>query len=181
MNHNNKNIEDYLSNSFKDENQFSVPENYFDSVEDTVLSKIIEEQLPGELTYNVPEDYFDTVEASLFSKLDLPKKKGKVISLKNRLLKVIPTAAAACILLFVGLNYFSVSKSNGLDSISNDEIETWIDENYNEYSTTHSIEFVDADFTESNILEDDSSLNDDDILEYLNSIDNSSLLTEIES
>lgn len=182
MSNNNKNIEDYLSNNFKDENPFSVPENYFESVEDTVLSKIIEEQLPGEITYNVPENYFDIVEDSLFTKLDLQKKNVKVISLKDRLLKIIPAAAAACIIIFVGLNYFSVSNSNNLDSISNDEIEIWINENYNEYSTSHSIEFVDADFTESsNILEDDSSLNEDDILEYLNSIDNSSLLTEIES
>ncbi len=183
MNKENKHINNNLDNFSTEKNLFSTPENYFNSVEDTVLSKIIEEQLPGEFSYNVPDNYFDRLEDSLTTKLELQRKKGKVISLKSRLLKIIPAAAAACILLFVGLNYFNISNisdSYNLDTISNDEIEKWIDENYNE-NATHSMDFVDADFTESTVIEDDSSLNDDDILEYLNSIDNSSLLTEIES
>jgi hypothetical protein len=177
MNNDNKNINDYLNNIPKDKNQFSIPENYFNSVEDSVLSKIIEEQLPGELNYNVPDDYFKNFEDTLFSNSEFSKKEVKVISLKSRIIKFIPTAAAASMLLFVGLNYFSVVKSN--DSITSDDLELWIDESYNDYS--NSIQFVDTDFTDNTILEDDSSFEDEDILEYLNTIDNSSLLTEIES
>ena len=179
MNNDNKNINDYLNNIPKDKNQFSVPENYFNSIEDSVLSKIIEEQLPGELNYNVPDNYFENFEDILFSNSEFSKKEVKVISLKSKILKFIPTAAAASMLLFVGLNYFTVAKSN--NSITSDDLELWIDESYNDYSTSNSIEFVDTDFTDSTILEDDSSFEDEDILEYFNTIDNSSLLTEIES
>lgn len=181
MNRDNKNIETYLNYISKDENQFSIPENYFDSIEDNVLSKIIEEQLPGELTYNVPDNYFEGFEDKLFSNSEFIKKETKVISLKSRILKFIPTAAAACMILFVGFNYFSTTKSNSIDSITSDDLELWIEDNYNDYSTVNLIEFVDADFTEKNIIEDDTSINDDDILEYLNTIDSNSLLTEIES
>jgi hypothetical protein len=181
MNRDTKNIEAYLNNITKDENQFSVPENYFNSLEDSVLSKVIEEQLPGELTYNVPDDYFENFEETLFSNSEFSKKEVRVIHLKSRILKMIPTAAAACILLFVGFNYFSVTDKNKFDVISSDDLELWVDENYNNYTTTNNIEFVDTDFIESNILEDDTSLNNEDIFEYLNTIDSSSLLTEIES
>lgn len=181
MSKQNNHIENYLNNFSQDKNKFYVPDNYFDSIEETVLSSVVEDQLPGGLSYNVPSDYFNSVEKSILDKLELKEQKVKVISLKNRLLKIIPTAAAACIILFVGFNYINISNSNGIESITNDEIELWINENFNEYSSTHSIEFVDTDFTEGDIMVEDSSLNDDDILDYLNSIDNSSLLTEIES
>lgn len=181
MSNQNKHIENYLNNFSQEKNKFSVPDNYFETIEDTVLSSIIEDQLPGGLSYNVPNDYFNTVEDVIIGKLHLNKEKVKVISLKDRLLKIIPTAAAACILLFVGFNYINISNSNGIESITNDEIELWINENFNEFSTTHSIEFVDTDFTDRDIIEEDVSLNDEDIIEYLNTIDNSSLLTEIES
>lgn len=181
MNRDRKNIEDYLNNIPMGENQFSVPENYFNSIEDSVLSQIIEEQLPGKLTYNVPDTYFENFEDNLLSKSEFSKKETKVIRLKSRILKIIPTAAAACMLLFIGLNYFTITKPSDIDSISSDDLELWIDENHIDYSTVNAIEFIDTDFTESNIIEDDSSLEDEDILNYLNSIDTSNLLTEIES
>ena len=89
MNRDTKNIEAYLNNITKDENQFSVPENYFNSLEDSVLSKVIEEQLPGELTYNVPDDYFENFEETLFSNSEFSKKEVRVIHLKSRILKMI--------------------------------------------------------------------------------------------
>jgi len=179
MNRDRKNIEDYLNSHSMDERQFTVPENYFNSIEDRVLSKIIEDQLPGKLTYNVPDNYFESFEERLFSNAEFSKKETKVISLKSRILKYIPTAAAASILLFIGLNIFTTK--DPFNTISTDELEIWIDENYIDYSTVNTINFVDTDFTESDILKDDSSLEDEDILDYLNSIDTSNLLTEIES
>ncbi len=179
MNRDTKNSEDYLNNISKNKNQFSTPKDYFNSIEDSVFSKIIEEQLPGKLTYNVPDTYFENFEDNLLSHAEFSKKETKVIRLKSRILKIIPTAAAACILLFIGLNIFTTK--DPFNTISSDEFELWIDEIYTDYSTVNAIEFVDTDFTERNILEDDSSLEDEDILNYLNSIDTSNLLTEIES
>ena len=108
------------------------------------------------------------------------KKEVKVISLRSRLLKIIPAAAAASVLLFIGLNYFSFSDTASFESISSEELENWLDESYiNNASST--VNFVDADFKDSNVLEEVSSIKDEDILEYLNTIDSATLLTEIES
>jgi hypothetical protein len=183
MNRDTRNREDYiLSNIPKEENIFSVPENYFDSLEDRVLSQIIEEQLPKKLPYTIPDTYFEEFEDRLFTNTEFSKKEVNVIRLKSRILKIIPVVAAASILLFIGFNYFTTIKPNSIDSVSSGDIELWMDENYVEYSTTNVMEFVDADFIErSFILEDDTSLEDEDILEYLHTIDTSSLLTEMES
>ena len=181
MSKDNQNIENYLNNISKGENQFSTPENYFNTIEDNVLSKIIEEQLPGKFTYNVPDEYFENFEDNLLSNSKFPKKEVKVISLKSRILNSIPTAAAACMLLFVGLNYFTTGKTTSFDTISSEELELWFNNSNLEENSRNLLELVDVDFTDTDIIEDDTSINDEDILEYLNTINNSTLLTEIES
>ena len=181
MNKDNKNINDYLNNISKGENEFSTPENYFNSIEDSVLSKIIEEQLPGKFAYNIPEKYFEDFENSIFSNSEFSKKETKVVRIKSKILKLIPTAAAACMLLFVGLNYFITDKTTSFDTISSEELELWFNNSNLEENSRSLLELVDVDFTETDIIEDDTSINDEDILEYLNTINNSTFLTEIES
>ena len=176
----NKNSLDYIKSITQNKNGFSTPENYFDSVEDTVFSKIKEQSFSKENAFTAPKDYFEHFEDSLFEKINFPKKEVKVISLRSRLLKIIPAAAAASVLLFIGLNYFSFSDTASFESISSEELENWLDESYiNNASST--VNFVDADFKDSNVLEEDSSIEGEDIFEYLNTIDSSTLLTEIES
>jgi len=176
----NKNSLDYIKSITQNKNGFSTPENYFDSVEDTVFSKIKEQSFSKENAFTAPKDYFEHFEDSLFEKINFPKKEVKVISLRSRLLKIIPGAAAASVLLFIGLNYFSFSDTASFESISSEELENWLDESYiNNASST--VNFVDADFKDSNVLEEVSSIKDEDILEYLNTIDSATLLTEIES
>jgi hypothetical protein len=181
MNRDTKNSEDYLNNLSKDKKQFSVPENYFNSVEDSVFSKIIEKQLPGKLTYTVPDYYFENFEDTFFSTSEFAKKEVKVIRLKSRILNSIPAAAAACMLLFVGLNYFSTNEETSFETISSEELELWFHDSNLEDNSRDLLEFVDADLKENTIIEDDTSINDDDILEYLNTLNNNTLLTEIES
>lgn len=180
MNTKNKYSLEYIKSITQNKSGFSTPENYFDSVENAVFSKITEQSFSKKNAFTAPKDYFENFEDSLFSKIDFPKKEVKVISLKSRLLQIIPAASAASVLLFIGLNYFSFSDTTSFDSISSEELENWLDESYtNNASST--INFVDADFKDSNVLEEDTSIKDEDILEYLNSIDNVTLLTEIES
>ena len=131
MDKNIKNLNNILNDFTKKESNFAVPENYFNNLEDDILSKVIENQFPGELSYNVPENYFDTFEEDIFKKINLKEQKPtKLISLKSRLIKIIPTAAAACILLFIGFNYFSMNSTTTFENITSDEIENWLDENY---------------------------------------------------
>ena len=169
---------DYIRNKTQNEHGFSVPENYFDVVEDALFLKIIEQQLPKEDGFRVSEGYFDTVETTLFSNIEFPKKESKVISIRKRMLRYIPTTVAASVLLFFGLNYFSLTTTPSFDDIRFSDVENWFDEGNLDLNTTNTF-FVDSDFTENNLIENES-LSDEDLLEYLNTIDNSTL-TEIES
>lgn len=178
MNREKQHNEEFINSITNNDHGFSTPKNYLDSIEDNVMCSIIEDSLPKGNSFEVPSGYFNDVEQKVFSKIDFPKKEVKVISLRQRILRVIPTAAAASVLLFIGLNYFSTSENYTFESISTDELEVWIDENY---PLSTPIEFVDNDFTDSNIIENETSLKDEDILDYFNTIDNTSLLTEIDS
>jgi hypothetical protein len=182
MNRELQNSIDYIKSKTQNEHNFSIPENYFNSVEDAVFSKISEEAFSKENPYTTPTFYFENFEEALFSKLDIAKKEVKVISLKSRILNLIPTAAAASILLFIGLNYLNTADTNYFENISPDDLEIWLNErNYGYSNSPASIEFVDSDFNNSNIVEDDTSVSDEDILEYFKTIDNSTLILEIES
>lgn len=179
MDTNNKYSLEHIKSITQNKSGFSTPENYFDSVEESVFSKMKEQSFSKENAFTAPKDYFNNFEDSLFANVNFPKKEVKVISLKSRLLKMIPVAAAASVLLFIGLNYFSFSDTTSFESISSEEIENWLDESY--LNNSSSVNFVDADFKDINVLEEDTSIKDEDIFEYLNTIDNSTLLTEIES
>lgn len=181
MNREIQNSEDYLRKRTQNENGFSVPENYFEGVEDVVLSKMFEQDFPKDIAFSAPDNYFGSFDEEFLAKIDFPKKEVKVISLKSRILKFIPTTAAACILLFIGLNYFSTNEKISFETISSEELELWFNDNNLNENSRDLLEFVDADFTGNDIIEGDTSINDDDILEYLNTINNNSLLTEIES
>ena len=181
MNRELKNSESNLDKSVNKVHGFQIPEMYLNTVEDAVIAKISEQSFSKKNAFSTPNDYFQNFEDKLFSELTISKKPVKVISFRSRVLKFIPTAAAASVLLFIGLNYFTPSSNTTFDAISSDELDSWFDENYIDFNVNTSIDFVDADFTESNIIEDESSLEDEDILEYFNSMDNTSLLTEIES
>lgn len=160
---------------------FSVPTNYFDTVEDQLFANLATSEFPKETGHQIPNNYFSTVEETIFSRLDLSKKEVKVISLRSRILSYIPTAAAASVLLFFGLNYLTLTNTTSFENISSTELENWIDESYlTLHPESFNAQFVDADFTETSLLEDELTLTDEEIFEYLNTIDNSVLLTEIE-
>ena len=179
MNTKNKYSLEHIKNLTQSKSGFSTPENYFDSVEDSVFTNITTQSFSKENAFTEPKNYFNNFEDSLFTKIDFPKKEIKVISLKSKLLQIIPAAAAASVLLFIGLNYFSFSETTSFESISSEELENWLDEGY--INNTVTLEFVDEDFNNSNLLEEDSSIDDEDILDYLNTIDNTTLLSEIDS
>ncbi|NNC69579.1 MAG: hypothetical protein HKN90_02030 [Flavobacteriaceae bacterium] len=67
-------IEDAILSEIKTEkfpntSGFSVPDGYFESLEQIVNSKLIIDQLPDKEGFNVPKDYFDSIEDTIFTKL----------------------------------------------------------------------------------------------------------------
>mgnify|MGYP000337523481 CR=1 FL=1 len=174
-----KNSIDYIRNKTQDTSGFSTPENYFDTVEDVLFSKLIEQQLPNEDGFKVSANYFNDLETSLYSKIDFPKKEIKVIPLRKRIIRYIPHAAAASVLLFFGLNYFSLTNTSSFEDVSSLDIENWIDNEYVDFNTFN-IVFVDSDFTENDLIEDET-ISDEDLLDYLSTINSAIILTETES
>lgn len=155
---------------------FSTPENFFNSFEDDLFSKISEENLPSKNGFSTPDGYFEELENQIFDKIALEEKpEAKVISLKSRILKTIPYAAAASVLLFIGLNYFSsINNSVTFEDLSTTEIENWLDTDISGTEIAEvisEIDFNEADFT--------NNINDTEIEDYLDNIDTSTLLNEI--
>lgn len=173
-----KNSEAYLNSILGKENGFSTPDNYFNLIEDNIEIKIAEENLKKESGFKTPDSYFSNLEDAILTKVNTIEKKPKVISFKSRVLKLIPIAAAASIILFIGLNSFIFNKTDELtlDSLSDNDIEIWLDTNT---ISTNDIAFV---YNEDLLSEIDFSfatLEDENIEDYINSIDNTSILNEL--
>ena len=163
-------------NEIKDSG-FKTPTNFLDSVEDDFFSKLTEEKLPNSNGFEVPKDYFNSLEDEILKKIT---PKTKVISLGSRLKKMIPLAAAASVLLFIGINYFSVqSETITFDDISSTEIENWLENGYTSINTTDLASVLDETDFNDNELIDNTTIEDTEIEDYLNSIDASSLINEI--
>lgn len=178
MNKNNKNNEDFLKSVLKQETGFTTPENYFSEIEDRFSTFITEEKLPNNSAFKTPEGYFNNLEDVILSKVITPKKEVKVISLKQRIFKSIPYAAAS-VILFIGLNsyVFNSEKNISFDDLADTEIENWISNNTNLISDTDlTLAYTDINFDEDDLIS--SSISTDEIENYLSNEDVISLILE---
>ncbi|KOY52942.1 hypothetical protein [Polaribacter dokdonensis] len=173
-----RNSENFINSKLRNKKPFSTPDNYFDSLEDRFSAKLAEDKFSKENPFKVSDTYFENLEDDIFAKIVSEKKEVKVISLKDRLFKVIPFAAAASVVLFLGLNTFNFSTENtaSLDSLSDDDIEYWLDSN-----TLHTSDI--ASVLEEDILDENAfyfaDIEDESIEDYINTDDNSYLLNEL--
>lgn len=157
---------------------FSVPSNYFENLEEEINVNLVQDGFNKDIAFQVPGSYFNKLDETILKNISETEKERKVISLKNKVFKLIPYAAAACILLFVGLNSFVFNSNEqvSIDNISDIEIENWMD--INDINTSEI-----AVILEDEIIEEYefsfTEIKDESIEEYINSIDNSSLLNEL--
>lgn len=178
MNKELKNSENYIISKVGKNNPFSVPKGYLNNVESNIFSKINEDSLPVSSGFGTPKNYFKELEDSILEKVSSTKKETKVITLKDRILKVVPFAAAASIILFIGLNTFVFNQNNeiSIDNLTESDIEYWL--NNSDIHDSDVALVLDDDILEENGFSL-TNLKDENIEEYINSIDNSSLLNEI--
>ena len=172
-----KNKIDFINQKTGKKTGFSIPDSYFDNIENSLNSVIISNDFTKETAFKTPPNYFDNLEKDVLKKLNI--KETKVISLKQKVLQFTPIVAAASVLLFIGLNYFNTTNSSFLDNINETDITSWYE---NGYGSTNNIELASiletSDFKEDNII---TFVNDDNLEDYLNTtIDDSLLLNEIE-
>lgn len=166
---------DFLNQKVGKNTGFSTPENYFQEVEENLSSISFITSLPKERTFTTPDNYFERVNDSILEKLAPKKNKDvKIISLKERFLQYIPMAAAASVLLFIGINYFSTQKTT-FDDITITDIESWFENGYGE---TYTEELATAINTSD--IEDDlfASISDESLENYL--LDSTTPLNDIE-
>lgn len=156
---------------------FKKPNNYLNTFDDDVFVKIASENFPNKTGYTTPKDYFVSLENTIISKITKSKPNLGILILSSTLKRIIPYAAAAAILLFIGINhYLSTSNFNKItiDDLSATEIENWL------YAANNSNEITEVlnitDFEETSITD---SMNDVEIENYLDNIDTSTLLNEI--
>ncbi|PQJ82232.1 hypothetical protein [Polaribacter glomeratus] len=173
-----KNSVNYISKKTCINTGFSTPADYFNKLEAVIDAKLSEKKLPKENGFKTPDNYFNTIENSVLSKVLPSAKEVKIISFKDRVLKLIPYAAAASIILFIGLNsfVFKTDEELTMDSLSDVEIEYWLDSNT---LFTNDISIV----LEDDLLEENdfyfTTIKDETIEDYINSIDNIALFNEI--
>ncbi len=178
MNNELKNSVEFIKSKAGKKTGFSTPTNYFNGLDEVIETIISEEIIPAETNFKTPDNYFNSLEDKILDKVSIPKKVTKVISLKDRIYKVIPYTAAASIILFIGLNssIFSNSSSISIDSLSENDLEYWMESNTlyaNDISEVLDDDILDeADFTFA-------ELKDENIEDYIILNDNASLINEL--
>ena len=179
MEHNIKNSEAYLNSILGKESSFSIPKSYFNTIEGAIEAKLTEEQFTKKEGFTIPDSYFKELENDILAKVLSTTKETKIISFKERILKVIPISAAAAVILFIGFNsfVFNTNEELTLDSLSEIDIEYWLDANtLNTYEITIALEDVVLDENDFYF----ATLEDKNIEDYINSIDNTSIFEELE-
>lgn len=165
-----KNIAAKLSELKSMKTGFEIPQGYFESIEEKVISKIDFENVASN---DIPQGYFDTIEDRVFDKLK--NEEPKVISIKGRFIKIAaPLAIAASILLLITLQIFNTKQEDVFSSLKTSDIETWIENGDLELSTYEiAAVYDDANFENIEFYND---YTEDDLLNYLDDIDLESLL-----
>jgi hypothetical protein len=167
--------EEYLNKKTGGNPGFSVPSNYFDTVESSFSTKQKENNFVKAKGFEIPDSYFKKLEDNILAKVSTTKKETPVISLKKR----FSIAAAASIILFIGLNslIFNNSEEDLFDKLSDSEIESWIANNSNLiHDSDFEITYADIDFDEDLVLA--NSISNDELENYLSDTENLSLILE---
>jgi len=148
---------------------FIVPDGYFNNFEAKVLRKI---------SNDIPSDYFDNLEDEVFNRLKEDTiLEVKVITLKQRIIKrYAPLLAAASVVLYIGLNFYNNSNTLSFDKLDSKNISAWLeDSNYNASDSYVLGALLDTDDISTLTALNESSLDDTQLLDYLNNTDIESL------
>lgn len=152
---------------------FKVPEDYFDNLEDTILSHVKLEELATNSGFKAPENYFENLENQIIDKVS-DKETSKVISLFSKRNLVYTSGIAAAILLLFNLSIFQ--KKSKWSTLDIETVENYI---IDEQMTSYEIAYLlsDEQLIEENFINHD--FNDENIEAYLlDNLDLSDLIIE---
>ncbi|WP_397363141.1 hypothetical protein [Olleya sp. R77988] len=106
------------------ETGFKTPQNYFEGLEDRILTHATLESLTKSTGFKTPEDYFDTIETSVLEKLNKPE--PKVIPLFRRKSVLAISSIAAALVLFFSLNLFNNTSTIEIDHLDTVTVEDYL-------------------------------------------------------
>jgi hypothetical protein len=120
---------------FKDEEEFAVPENYFEQLSDNIKSGIAVSTLQDEIKedgFSVPEGYFESLSSRINSQINVSEKKSGA-----RVHRLLPSwakyAAAASITTIIGsvafFNLYSGNVDRQMGKIPEQEIINYLEMN----------------------------------------------------
>lgn len=178
MDNNKKHIINRLTSKQEGKSGFTTPKDYFENVENDFFAKLSEKSLPKQTGFKTPKNYLENLEDAILAKVNPPKKEVKIISLSDRLRKITPVAAAASVLFFIGINYFS----NEATVVNWDDITTVDVNNWYESTSIDNTELALV-YEDTNVDEDvflSSSVDNIDIEDYFNAVDTSTIINEIQ-
>lgn len=152
---NKNNLHNIKKTGFKD------PEDYFNNLEDTILSHVKLEELAINSGFKTPENYFETLENKIIDKVS-EKETSKVISLFSKRNLVYVSGIAAAILLLFNLSIFQ--KESNWSTLDIETVENYIiDEQMSSYEIASLLS--DEQLIEENFINHD--FNDENIEAYL--------------
>lgn len=169
--------EKFIQQKAGKETGFRVSKNYFETLEDDFSIRLFEEKNRKPPAFETPVDYFNTLENSILKRTT---KEPKVISLKNRFLQIIPFAAVASVVIFIGINSFQFGDIGvvNFDSITDNEIENWLENNSSNSITEDIVSIV----SEAELLENEfafTNISDSTIESYLYTNEEITIIQEL--
>jgi cell division protein FtsL len=130
---------------------FKVPKNYFDSLEDAILTDLKLKEMAPESGYKVPDNYFESLEHKITNAIVL-EKEGKVIKLFTWRKAAYITSIAASLILMFNI-FFNNTKNITIDTIETASIEDYILNEDLETSEIASL-FADEDLADVQLIND---------------------------
>ncbi|WP_417557877.1 hypothetical protein [Mesoflavibacter zeaxanthinifaciens] len=143
---------------------FKTPDNYFNTIEDQIMSQISLEKIDKNSGFKVPDNYFDTIEDNILSKT----KETKIFKLFNKKTIVTVASIAAMFVLFFNLNPFKTQVT--FDNLDTDTVEAYILNEVELNDISNLIEtdqLSQTDFIDYNGISIDNYLDDIDLEDFL--------------
>ncbi len=134
--------------------RFKVPQDYFASLEDTILSEVKLKERLSDPGYKTPDNYFDSLEDKIMNAVQ-PQKEVKVVKLFTWRKVSYVAAIAACFILMINI-FFNNTKDVTIENIETASIENYIlneDLETDEFASL----FTKEDLSEVRLITDDYS------------------------
>ena len=143
---------------------FKTPDNYFNTIEDQIMSQISLEEIGKDSGFKTPDNYFDTIEDNILSKT----KETKIFKLFNKKTIVTVASIAAMFVLFFNLNPFKTQVT--FDNLDTETVEAYILNEVELNDISNLIEtdqLSQTDFIDYNGISIDNYLDDIDLEDFL--------------